>query len=200
MEIQRIDTYSDDRFSQTVLNQHGAYWIAGNPYEIEIVGRDTAIVRGADPAAFRELIETFRFHAPHITRYLDQRGERLAEYDRVELLTVGLDGIQPSQFFVDEEKLRAVKTFVHHADDIVIQVLPWEGRFVSLDGHTRLYLAAKRGYDSVCAVVSETDDYIWTFVREAQKRGITCPRHMKLLSHEQYELQWNQYCDSVFGG
>ncbi|MBQ7492557.1 MAG: hypothetical protein IJT76_08255 [Clostridia bacterium] len=141
MDIQRIDAYSDDRFSQTVLNQHGAYWIAGNPYEIEIVGRDTAIVRGADPAAFRELIETFRFHAPHITRYLDQRGERLAEYDRVELLTVGLDGIQPSQFFVDEEKLRAVKTFVHHADDIVIQVLPWEGRFVSLDGHTRLYLA-----------------------------------------------------------
>lgn len=198
MDIQRIDAYSDDRFSQTVLNQHGAYLIAGIPYEIEIVGSETAIVRGNDPAAFRELIEAFRFHAPHITRYLDQRGALLVEYGPAELLTVAPDRIQPSQFFIDEEKLRAVSTFVHRPEDIVIQVLPWGDRFISLDGHTRLYLAAERGYKTVRAVASETDDWVWQFVEEARKRGITSPRHMKLLSHEQYVIQWDRYCDSVF--
>ena len=108
------------------------------------------------------------------------------------------DRIQPSQFFIDEEKLRAVSTFVHRPEDIVIQVLPWGDRFISLDGHTRLYLAAERGYKTVRAVASETDDWVWQFVEEARKRGITSPRHMKLLSHEQYVIQWDRYCDSVF--
>ena len=37
MEITRVDSYDDKRFSQVVLNQHGAYIIGNEPYEIEIV-------------------------------------------------------------------------------------------------------------------------------------------------------------------
>ena len=51
MDIQRIDNYTDTRFSKTVLEQHGAYLIDGDPYEIEITGSSEATVRGKDPAA-----------------------------------------------------------------------------------------------------------------------------------------------------
>ena len=198
MEIQRINNYTDNRFSKAVLAQHGAYLIDGDPYEIEITGPSSATVRGKDPAAYAELIEEFRFHAPHIVRFADKAGSLLAEYPAPEIIDVDLDRIQPSQFFVDEEKLAAIRTFIHQPEDVVIQVLPWNGRYISLDGHTRLYAAVQDGFPSVKAVVSETDDWVWPFVREAEKRKILSPRDLILLSHDEYEVQWNQYCDSVF--
>ena len=77
-------------------------------------------------------------------------------------------------------------------------MLPWNGRFISLDGHTRLYAAVQDGFPSVKAVISETNEWVWPFVREAEKRKIINPRNLILLPHDEYEIQWNQYCDSVF--
>ena len=34
MEILRIDTYADKRFSQKVLYQHGCFLVGGMPYEL----------------------------------------------------------------------------------------------------------------------------------------------------------------------
>ena len=199
MDIQRIDNYTDTRFSNTVLEQHGAYLIDGDPYEIEITGPSEATVRGKNPAAYAELIEEFRFHTPHIVRFFDDTGSPLAEYPVPEIIEVKPDQIQPSQFFVDEEKLAAIRTFIHRPEDVVIQVLPWNGRFISLDGHTRLYAAVQDGFPFVKAVISETDDWVWTFVNEARARLIFKPGDMELLEHEEYMLRWDRYCDEIFG-
>ena len=200
MHITRIDNYNDDRFSKTVLNQHGAYIIDNEPYQVQVVSSTSATVLGKDPSKFKALIEEFRFHAPHIIRFCDEKASLIADYPVPDILSVALDSIQPSQFFVDEEKLKAVSTFIRRAEDIIVQVIPYGDRYISLDGHTRLYLAARNGFDTVRAVESETDDWVWTFVHEAERRNIMNPRNMILLPHEQYEIQWNQYCDSVFAG
>lgn len=200
MDILRIDGYSDERFSGTVLKQHGAYLISGEPYEIEITGSADAVVRGKDPSVYQDLIERFRFHAPHIVRFCDRTGKQIADYPSPKLLEIELDKIQPSQFFIDEEKLNAIRSFVRGAGDIVIQVISWNDRYISLDGHTRLYLAVQSGFRSVRAVTSEADDWVWDFVQEAQRRQIFQPKDMILLSHNQYDLQWNQYCDEFFAG
>ena len=146
MDIQRIDSYTDSRFSKTVLQQHGAYLIGSEPYEIEITGLTEAVIRGKDPAV----------------------------------------------------KLAAVRSFIRQPEDVIIQVIPYGDRYISLDGHTRLYAAAQDGFRTVRAVLSETDDWVWPFVREAEKRKIFRPRDLILLPHDEYEIQWNQYCDSVF--
>ena len=96
-------------------------------------------------------------------------------------------------------KLSAVKTFIHESDDVVIQVTPNDDRYISLDGHTRLFLAAQKGYKAIRAVISEPDDCILTFVAEAKRRGVYSPKDLLLLSHDEYEVKWNRYCDSVFG-
>ena len=200
MDIKRVDTYIDDRFSELVLCQHGAYLVDGEPYQIEIVSTAEAVIRGEDPAVFKALIEEFRFHAPHICSFFDDAGRLVAEYPAPGIFEIRLESIQPSQFFVDEEKLKAVQTFIHKPEDIIVQVIRYGSRFISLDGHTRLYLAALRNYSTVKAVESETDDWVWAFVQEAERRNILCPGEMTLLAHEQYEIQWNQYCDPVFAG
>jgi hypothetical protein len=198
LDITRINTYDDKRFSQTVLNQHGAYIIADEPYEIEIVSKDTALVRGKNPSVYDELIEEFRYHAPHVCKFLDDTGAMIKEYPITENTWIELSNIQPSQFYVDEDKLEAIKSFINSEEDIVVQVIPWNNRFISLDGHTRLYLAYLLGFRQVKAVIVEQEEWVWQFVREAKKRGIISPKDMTLLSHDDYEVEWKQFCDSIF--
>ena len=175
MAIKRINTYSDSRFSPEALRQHGCFLVDGTPCEVRIVAADTAVVTGCPEKHLAALIESFRFNAPHITRFLDAQGQLLTQLPLVETFPVRLRDIQPSQFFVDEEKLAAVRTFVHRAEDVIVPVARHEGRFISLDGHTRLLLA---------------------FAAEAAKRSVHAPADMTVLSHSDYQVQWNAFCDA----
>ena len=42
------------------------------------------------------------------------------------------------------------------------------------------------------------EEWVWQFASEAQKRGIITPKDMALLSHEDYEVKRNQFCDTLF--
>ncbi len=199
MEIKRIDAYQDARFSPTALLQHGCFLADGCPYEIEIISDSEAVICGKNTELYPEIIEEFRFYAPHITQFRDSRERTVKEYPPVEVLTIPLDQIQPSQFYVDEEKIAAISSFIHKSDDIIIQVLPFEGRFISLDGHTRLYYAVTRGWRTVRAVVASSDDWVYGFVEEARNRNIFTPQNMRLLPHSEYDEKWNRFCDLYFG-
>lgn len=198
MEIVRINTYHDSRFSQKVLNQHGCFLVDGCPYEVEIISDFEAIVKGENKAAYPKLMDEFRFYTPHITRFYDENRDILQEFPRVQLLTLKLEQIQPSQFYVDEEKVAAICDFIGKSDDIIIQVLPFQGRYISLDGHTRLYYAVMNGWERVRAVVSESDDWVYRFVEEAVRRNVHTPKDLLLLNHGEYEKKWNQFCDDFF--
>ena len=198
MEITRINTYEDNRFSQKALLQHGCFLLDGNPYEVEIISVYEAVIRGENQAAYAEIIEELRFYTPHITRFYNIDGQSVKEYPRVQLLILCLDQIQPSQFFVDEDKIATISSFIHKPQDIIIQVLPNEDRFISLDGHTRLYYAVMKGWECVRAVVESSDDWVYQFVTEAQKRGIYTPKDMTLVIHIEYEEKWNHFCDKFF--
>lgn len=198
MDIMRINTYDDPRFSAEALRQHGCFLVDGKPCEVLIIAEDTARITGAEEAALPALIEAFRFNAPHITRFVDEQGTLVRTFPPRTLLTISLTDIQPSQFYVDEEKLAAVRSFISHPEDIIVQVLPHAERYIALDGHTRLYLAVMEGWTHVRAVTEETDEYIFYFAAEARKRGICTPADMPLISHAEYEIKWNRFCDDYF--
>lgn len=200
MEIERVDVYEDGRFSQKVLRQHGCFLVRGAPYEVEIVSAVSAVVRGSDQSVFPQLIDEFRFYTPYITRFFDEQGKLLAAYQPVQRFPVSLSQLQPSQFYVDRDKVTAIATFVRSWEDIVISVLPMGERYIALDGHTRLYYAVSKHWDQVYAVCHTVDDSIYDFVREAKRRGITSPQDLELLEHEEYDSKWNHYCDNYFSG
>lgn len=200
MDIQRINTYDDNRFSHTALQQHGCFFVDGAPYEVEIISDYEAVVCGENQAVYTELINEFRFYAPHITRFYGKGGQMIKEYPRVQRLTLYLDQIQPSQFLVDEDKIAAIRTFIQKPQDIIIQVLPHKDRFISLDGHSRLYYAVMKGWECIRAVVETSDNWVYKFVAEAQNRGVYTPKDMALVSHAEYEEQWLRFCDDFFAG
>ncbi len=197
-EIERIDRYEDERFSKTVLYQHGAFLVNGKPCEVEVTGGNSAVIRGEDVGLYPEIIDAFRFYAGHITRFVDVKGELVREFPPVEIFKVKLEKLQPSQFYVDQDKLAAVRTFIHGPEDIVIPVIPDGGGYISLDGHTRLAAAIDAGYSEVRAFIDEDPPPIEGFVAEARKRGIYTPYDMQRVTHDEYEVLWNKFCDDYF--
>lgn len=197
-DIQRVNSYEDPRFSQKVLCQHGAFLVNGEPYEVEILNRDSAVIRGARPELYSGVIEDFRFFAGHISRFYNSTGELVQEVAPVESFSVKLETIQPSQFYVDEEKLAAVRQFVHGAEDVVIPVTPEGGRFISRDGHTRLAAAVELGIDKVFTFIAATDDVLCSFAEEARKRGVFSPYDLPVIPHGEYQVKWDQFCDDFF--
>lgn len=195
MEIKRIDTYRDNRFSQKVLCQHGCFLADDIPYEVEIISDSEAVIRGADPSVYLTVIDTFRFYTPHITCFYDKCGKVVKKFQPAQIFTIMLEQIQPSQFYVDEDKIRAVSSFIEKPEDIIIQVLPYQERYISLDGHTRLYYAVMKGWKYVRAVAEVSDEWVYRFVEEAKKREIYTPYDLILVNHEEYEEKWNRFCD-----
>lgn len=195
MDIIRINHYQDPRFSPAALAQHGCYLADGVPCEVRILTEDTAMIVGAPAGALEDLISAFRFHAPHITVFRDAGGCVIHTFPPARLLTLPLSALQPTQFHVDEEKLAAVRSFITKPEEIILQVLPHEGRYLVLDGHTRLYLAVISSWETVRAVAEEADDSIHAFAAEALRRGVRVPADMTLLPHSEYEVRWNRFCN-----
>lgn len=197
MEMERIHSYCDPRFSQRVSNQHGCFLVEGQPCEVEIVSATDAVVRHCPKAAHRDLIALFRDYAPQITTFYDEAGELIQKLESVECFEVPLEAIQPAQFYVDADKA-AVSTFVQTPEDVVVQVAERDGRFLCADGHTRLYCAAVLGFEKVRAVRTEAEDYLLDFAAEAIRRGIRSPGDLILLDHAEYEEKWISYCEAYF--
>lgn len=198
MKIERINHLRDGRFREIVLKQHGAFLADGEPCEVEITGERTATVFCGGSTDIDALIEEFRFFAEHITTFFDADGRLLRQFEPVEMFKVNIDDIQPSQFYISAEKLDTVREFVHTGRDVIVPLNEDGDRYISLDGHTRLYLAAQMGIGQVYGFLAESNDDVRDFAREAQSRGISCLRQMEMLSPEEYEIKWNRFCDGYF--
>lgn len=198
MSIIRINTYDDHRFSQEALNQHGCYIVNGDaPIEIKIISQSEAVIKGEE-AYFDEVIDEFRFNAEHITKFYDESGKLVMKFKDVELFKLDLGKIQPIQFFVDRDKLEAVKTFIHTEEDVIIPIAKHEGTYASLDGHTRLYLAYTLAFKHVYVYFSEDFDGFDYFFDEARKRNIYSAKDLILLEHEDYIEKWDKFCDEYY--
>lgn len=205
MDIERVNGYDDPRFSREVLNQHGAFLADGVPWSFRVISQRGAVVSAAQPFgrdALAELVEEFRFYAGHITDFYDQAGALLLSLPPVERWEVDIDSLQPSQFSVDEDKCAAVDGFLHTAADLVIPVTQLaDGTLCTLDGHTRLYAAWRKGIRRAmvfhCAD-SGTAAMVVPFAEEARARGIFHIRDMALYSHEEQEEKWIGWCQSWF--
>lgn len=99
---------------------------------------------------------------------------------------------------MDRKKKEAVASFAVKAENIVIPLIKSGERYISLDGHTRMAVAIDFGINIVKGFITQTDEYIYSFANEAKKRRIHTPYDMQELSHEEYEVKWNRFCDTFF--
>lgn len=195
----RIDDYKNLDINQNICNQHGVFRMNDNTLAtVEIISQDSAVVQLENNECLNELIEEFRFYAEHITHFYNKKLELLKEFPHKNLIEIDIFELQPSQFFVNEDKVNAVTSFVNSSKDVVIPIIKKDEMIIVLDGHTRLYAASMKGIKTVFVFDTETDQYIYDFVEEAQRRNIKNVSDLKRLSHEDYEKEWYSYCDNYF--
>lgn len=199
MMAKRIDDYKNLDINQRICNQHGIFRMNDNTLAtVEIISQDSAVVDIENNECLNELIEEFRFYAEHITRFYNTKLELLKEFTSKKLIEIDIFELQPSQFFVNEDKVNAVSSFVNSSKDIVIPIIKKDEMIIALDGHTRLYAAYIKGIKTVFIFNAETDQYIYDFVEEAHRRNIKNVSDLKRLSHDEYEKEWYNYCDNYF--
>ena len=198
VDIQRIDSYKDSRFDQEALDQHGCFIVNGKyPYQFKIIYKDSALVDG-DRKYIKEVIDEFRFFSEHISKFYASDGRLIGSFEPVSIFKLAIDKIQPSQFYVDEEKINAIKSFVKSPEDIIIPIAKYDNLFISLDGHTRLKLGDELGSEFVYAYLSEDFEGTDYFVKECQKRSVFSPKDLIILTHEDFDNKWNKFCDDYF--
>lgn len=197
--IQRIDTYEDHRFDKDILRQHGAFIIDGKyKCSFRIINKDSAIVFFDKEVDLNKLIDEFRFYAEHIINFYDDNMNIIKSFPTKEIFYINIKDIQPSQFYVDMDKVKAIESFIESEEDICIPLTKIKDCFVSTDGHTRLYYATIKGYSSIRAFFTEPEDYLEKFVEEARKRNVFSPYDLKLISHEEYKIKWHKFCHDFF--
>ena len=115
MKIKRIDNYTNELFSQIVLNQRGAFLVDEKPYEVEIISNDSAIVRGKNSNFFEKIIEEFRYYSPHITNFFDEENKKICSFEKENILKAKLEikeGLQGPLFVNgDDELLQKEKAY-----------------------------------------------------------------------------------------
>lgn len=201
MDIERINDYKDERFPKEILLQHGAFIIDQTKRCLfNILDQCSAEVQYDDGIEILPVIDEFLQYAEHITVFYDTLGHKIAEFPSIPIKSCSLESIQPSQFFVDADKIDAISTFIRSPDDIIIPVTYDEssGKYISLDGHSRMYYAVIQGWKTLRIFESNPGSYIAGFVKEAQRRGVFTPKQLIKLSHQEYIQQWYQFCDDYF--
>ena len=123
----------------------------------------------------------------------------------IDIARLRLREVRPSQFWVSEEKLRAVRAWFRPDDlsgfePIPVRVL--DGVPVMTDGHTRAVAALLAGLDAV-PMVPETDELDWEMYRRCAaacaERGVFTPADLadRVIPADEYREAWDRWCDRM---
>lgn len=113
--------------------------------------------------------------------------------------------IQPSQFYLSEEKLGRIMIWFNSDDLSNFEPLPIKllnGNVIFTDGHTRAYAAYRAGCTHVPLVWDE-DELDWNLyqicVDACLERGIRSVAELsdRILTAAEYEQKWNRWCDEI---
>lgn len=198
MHIQRINGYQHADFSEQALNQHGGFLIDGSPCSFEILSMDTARVSTSQKNGLEKAIDEFREFAGHITQFIDKENRIIKSFKAVPLTLISIEVLQPSQFFINTEKLNAVHKWLLSKEQVIIPVVKINNTLIVADGHTRLYAAVKKGIDKAFIYTTKEPSYIHDFAKEAMKRNIYHIGDLRELPPAEYETEWISFCNNYF--
>lgn len=122
--------------------------------------------------------------------------------DKNKLIWVEARKLQPSQFYINENKLALLEKVFNKDifEPIPIKTLGQD--MIMTDGHTRATYLIKKGYQYI-PVIEETDILDWEAytinVNDCKKRGVQSALDLLncVVPHDFFQLNWNSYCNDV---
>lgn len=170
---------------------------------------------------FQELLDlciTYRYSPEQLTLNQEQwlygqynnwrekrRDKEIGHIQHLITMKTDLLNIQPSQFYISQEKLDDVLTWLtdsnyYYYDPIPIKLL--NGRIIFTDGHTRAYALYKLGFKKI-NVIWDSEELDWEAyqkcVDKCNELGIQNISDLdgRVLGPEEYLLLWDRWCDQM---
>jgi len=199
MKILRANYSNTDIFAQQQLDSGACCFYSEDKaykYFFEINGREAVLFTNTEQY-ISKVIDEFLFYSGFINLIKDEEGNVLHKRT-IEPYLLEISKIQPSQFYINQQKLESCKKWIKSLKDIFIPIAIKDGKTISLDGHTRIKAAIDLGYTSVFVYPDEYDDTIFHFVDEAVRRNINSVYNMEVISGEEYKVKWDKFCDELF--
>jgi len=118
---------------------------------------------------------------------------------------LSLRDLQPSQFYISEEKLASVEAWFDPADLSDFEPIPvklLDGVPVMTDGHTRAVATLRAGLKRVPLVWDE-DELDWRLYRACvtacRRRGVVSPADLlgRIIPASEYAEKWDRWCDRL---
>ena len=122
-----------------------------------------------------------------------------------DISSLKLTDLQPSQLYISDRKLKAVRKWLDLRDLSGFEPIPvkmLDGVPVMTDGHTRAAAALLGGLAGV-PLCRDEDELDWEMyrrcVQECRKQGIFSPADLlgRIVSEEEYEEKWDKWCDRM---
>ncbi|MHA1971421.1 MAG: hypothetical protein ACTSW1_00430 [Candidatus Hodarchaeales archaeon] len=128
----------------------------------------------------------------------------MREVTKKQYFLLDIDKIQPSQLFINIEKLKAVSSSFHNRLDSLapIPIKKLDNLLVATDGHTRLFFLWQLGYKKI-RVIWETDELDWQMYRKcvewckAEKISQIADLSTRLIDNESYQHLWIDRCQNM---
>ena len=200
MRIIRADINDTDIFDPHELDFGACCFFTEDKackYFFEISGQEATLFSNTNQHV-SQAIDEFLFYSSFITTIKNKEGKILLTRTAPKPYLLEISKIQPSQFYINEQKLESCKKWVKCPKDILIPIVAKDDKIISLDGHTRMRAALDLGFTSIYAYPDEYDDSIFLFVDEAVKRNLYYVSDMELVSVAEYKQKWNKFCDDLF--
>lgn len=198
MQITRVNGYDDARFLKQVLKQHNAFLMDDHiACGFYIFDKIKARVICDVEEVILPVIEEFRYYAPWVCLFYDEKGNEIASFEPLEVECIPLKALIPSQFYVNQSKLDALKEVID-VDEIILPVIKVDDKYILSDGHTRAYLAMLNKAEYVHVVCETASEYVFDFAQAARQRGIEGICDLKVLDEMEYEKKWIGFCEEYF--
>lgn len=130
---------------------------------------------------------------------------KIQENEITYIRNIKLQDIQPSQFYISQEKIDKIKEWFQPQDLSNFEPIPIKalnGAIIFTDGHTRAWVAYEAGLEEV-PVVWDEDDLDWELYQKCVdaclERDIKTIADLKgqVLSSEDYVTKWDYWCDEL---
>ena len=153
-------------------------------YEFEIHD-DQARVIYDNIFHIKDAIGAFRKYNKHIVRFYNSDRSFYLAFDDIHTFKLPVDILQPSKFFIDEEKYNAIEKHLEN-ERLVVPVTILDDEYVLLDGHARVKYLIDNYVKMVDVYLDTPDIDCQNRVYIAKENNLFKVKNMEILPHEEY--------------
>ena len=153
-------------------------------YEFEIHD-DQARVIYDNILHIKDAIAAFRKYNKHIVRFYNSDRSFYLAFDDIHTFKLPLDILQPSKFFIDEEKYNAIEKHLEN-ERLVVPVTILDDEYVLLDGHARVKYLIDNYVKMIDVYLDTPDIDCQNRVYIAKENNLFKVKNMEILPHEEY--------------